>query len=472
MRIAWHDTADAALAKAGLALGEEQRGRARLWWLERLDRAPEGETEMPSPPGVAPSVLAQADRLELLGRALPEGLRTAARFEATRRNAAAAGGQKDGPASEVGLELLEGTLHTARADRRMARLRLSGPPDAVFALADQLLADLPCTVPPASLAAEALGSDAGEASLPGGPPVLPSALAVGEALAWLVASLARTLVMLAPRAASGDGSEPVHQMRVALRRLRTAMTLLKPLLPVQAVLAEASSGLRTLARALAPAREWDVFLEGPAPEVAAAFPEDAALARLLKAAHRRREVAYAALRTELEQGSFRRLVLHLSALAVLQPWRAPGGEDEAAGTPGEPGARAETGLAEVAPALLQRRYKKLLAAASDIASADAAHLHAIRLRAKRLRYAGELLSPLFARKEMQRFLRRLARLQDRLGIVNDAVGVDRLLGELGAAGRGEAGGIVRGFVAATALREREEVAPAWRKFRKHAPFWT
>lgn len=163
-------------------------------------------------------------------------------------------------------------------------------------------------------------------------------------------------------------------------------------------------------------------------------------------------------------------MLQLSSLVVLRPWQAPAPATE--DRPGEAEEGPETNLAAAAPALLQRRYRKLLSAASDIAGADAAHLHAIRLRAKRLRYAGELLSPLFPRKEMRRFLRRLAGLQERLGTVNDAVGVERMLGELGPAGRGEAGGIVRGFVAATALRERERVAPAWRKFRRHAPFWT
>ncbi|HUA77572.1 MAG TPA: CHAD domain-containing protein [Acetobacteraceae bacterium] len=504
MRVAWHDAADAALAAEGLALAEEQRGRARLWWLEPLGSTADKKGESPpAPPGVVPAILAEADHLaglgEALGRTLPDGLRTVARFEGTRRSAtiAAAPGEiaseiagetagevvgeiaeeaAEGTAGQIALDLLEGTLHTARADRRLARLRLSGPPVAVFALADQLLADLPCTVPATSLAAEALSFGAEDVSPPSGLPVLPSAIAVSGALAWMVASLARTLVALAPSAASGEGSEPVHQMRVALRRLRTAMTLLKPLVPGPAALTEATAGLGTLARALGPAREWDVFLEGTGPAVAAAFPKDAPLARLLKAARRRRDTAYAALRAELDQADFRRLILRLAALAVLRPWETPSlpardMPDEAHGH-AVPEAEAETALAEAAPALMQRRYRKLLSAASDIETADAVHLHAIRLRAKRLRYAGELLSPFFPRRDVQRFIRRLARLQDRLGTVNDAVAVERLLAELGPAGSGEAGGVVRGFVAANALRERARVEAVWRKFRKQTPFWT
>jgi CHAD domain-containing protein len=442
--IAWHDTEDGALAAEGLALVEERQGRVRQWRLERVAPA-EGEA-----PSVVGAALASAGRPEALGRELPGPLRTVARFEGTRRSAELAGG--DGQVA-----LLEGALHTSRGEMRVARLVLSGAPGGAFALADGLLADLPLAVPGASLAEEALG--VARADAPAASPLLPAGLEVGEALAWLVAVLTRVLLVLAPGAAAGKASEPVHQMRVALRRLRTAIALLKPLLPAAAALAEASEGLRGLARALGPAREWDVFLEGTAPAIKAAFPEDAAIARLLEGARRRREGAYAALREELAGAGFRRLMLRLAAIAVLRPWRREGERGP------------ETPLATVAPALLQRRHRKLLSAAAEIETADAAHLHAVRLRAKRLRYAGELLCSLFPRKEVARFLRRLVRLQDRLGILNDAACVERLLGELGRTGSGRAGGIVLGFVAASAVRERSRIGPTWRKFRKHPGFW-
>jgi triphosphatase len=448
VHIAWHDTEEGALAAEGLALVEERRGRVRQWRLERL-AAKEGEA-----PGVVPPALASAERPEALGRELPGPLRTVARFEGTRRSAGPWGGES-GEEGEVAL--VEGTLQTSRGERRVARLRLSGAPGSVFALADGLLADLPLVVPAAGLAAEALGLT--RVDVPTASPLLPAGLEAGEALAWLVAVLSRNLLVLAPAAAGGEASEPVHQMRVALRRLRTAIALLKPLLPAAAAVAEASEGLRGLARALGPAREWDVFLEGTAPAIKAAFPEDAAIARLLEAARRRRERAYAALREELAGAGFRRLMLRLVAIAVLRPWQREGERGP------------ETPLAAVAPALLQRRRRKLLSAGAEIETADAAHLHAVRLRAKRLRYAGEILCSLFPRKEAQHFLHRLARLQDRLGLLNDAVCVERLLGELGRAGSGRAGGIVLGFVAAAALRERARIGPAWRKFRKQASFW-
>ncbi len=501
MHIAWHDGEDASLAAAGLALGEERQGRTRQWWLEKLGSGTEQDINFPRPPGVAPAILARANRPEMLGpttlgHPLPAPLRTVARFEARRRTASIGGGRRKDAPGRIAIELLEGRLATSGAEQRLARLRFAGQPAAVFALADRLLADLPCAVPAASLAEEALGASAGDDAPRTGSPLLPEGLSAGDALAWLVATLARALLALAPRASTGEESEPVHQMRVALRRLRTAITVLKRLLPplplhpgdahdadhgdgpTQAALTEVEAGLRTLARALGPAREWDVFLEGTGMAVAAAFPENAALARLLKAAARRREAAYDALRAELGSAGFRRLMLQLSSLTVLRPWQPISGQRTLGqGQQGAPEGRLEEDgpepplTAATVAELLQRRQRKLLAAAANIAHADAQHLHAIRLRAKRLRYAGELFSPLFPRKETQRFLRRLARLQDRLGIVNDAQAVDRLLNDLGAMGSGHAAGLVRGFVAANALRERARVEPAWRKFRRHAPFW-
>jgi triphosphatase len=114
---------------------------------------------------------------------------------------------------------------------------------------------------------------------------------------------------------------------------------------------------------------------------------------------------------------------------------------------------------------------RLMAPGPDIAGLPAADLHAIRLQAKRLRYASEFFAPLFPGRETRRFIRRLAVLQDQLGHLNDTRVAADLLAELGAE-RGFAAGVVRGWVAAGAAGARSRAGRAWHRLRKLEPFWS
>ena len=69
----------------------------------------------------------------------------------------------------------------------------------------------------------------------------------------------------------GNDPEFIHQARVSLRRLRSAIKLFAPVLPTEFVAAYGQTW-RTLAGALGDTRNWDVFLEETLPPIAAAFP--------------------------------------------------------------------------------------------------------------------------------------------------------------------------------------------------------
>jgi inorganic triphosphatase YgiF len=67
--------------------------------------------------------------------------------------------------------------------------------------------------------------------------------------------------------------EFVHQARVALRRLRSAIKLFSPVLPPEFVSAYGKTW-QTLAGALGDARNWDVFLDETLPPIQSAFPDN------------------------------------------------------------------------------------------------------------------------------------------------------------------------------------------------------
>jgi CHAD domain-containing protein len=152
---------------------------------------------------------------------------------------------------------------------------------------------------------------------------------------------------------------------------------------------------------------------------------------------------------------FRRLGIELACLAAAPP----------------PAADAAP-LAAFAVEVLDKRLKRLRQTEADIATLGPAALHALRLRAKRLRYAAEIFAPLFPGKRAHRFIRRLGRLQDRLGALNDGTVAAHLLGELANGNHAYARGLVLGFVAARGRDTRARIDKSWRKFHRATPFWT
>ena len=456
LRLNWHDSADFALAADGLALAERQQGRETSWRLERL----RPEWSAPGAPASPRPVLAEAAELAALRAGLPAGLAPVAGFEGQSRLLRAPGG--------VALTLVSGTLRAGAATLPCCRVTLAGSAEAVATLARTLAGRLHLQVPPVSLAAEALHL-AGHAPPPRrhAAPALPPDRPVSEAFALLVAQLA-TVVLQEAAHASPEEAEPVHQMRVAVRRLRSAIGLFGRAVRCPE-LAACKAGLKALAGALGPARDWDVFVAGTARTVAANFPEDRAVHHLLDAAERRRQECYAALQHHLASAEFRRLGIALAVLAAVRPWEAMAAEpgDEAAARQAE---RLAGKLAGLAARALDRRLRPLREPGADIERLPAEALHGLRLHGKRLRYACEFFAPLFPGRGARRFIRRLAVLQERLGHLNDGAVATGLMTELGAA-RGYAGGVVRGFVAAQAAGSRARIGRSWRKFHRLDPFW-
>ncbi|MCX7825353.1 MAG: CHAD domain-containing protein [Verrucomicrobiae bacterium] len=70
----------------------------------------------------------------------------------------------------------------------------------------------------------------------------------------------RTLLANVEGAIEGRGPEPLHDIRVAVRRMRSALRVFRPLLP-GASAARIDDALRTLNRSLGPARDVDVWIE-------------------------------------------------------------------------------------------------------------------------------------------------------------------------------------------------------------------
>ena len=457
--VIWHDTPDGSLADQGLALAERRSGATLNWQIERIV----ANTATLMPPGAPPLVVEQHDTApkpldkQAAGHNLP-----VVAFEGQQRLLL-------GPEQPVQVTLLQGTLRAVAATEPVCRLLLSG--DNPMKLATAWSEKLRLAVPKASLAAEAFTlANRTLPHRPLGAPSLSHAETVDDGFAFVVSHLAGVLLHHAHNAKLGRGLEPVHQMRVALRRLRSAILLFRRAVGCPE-LDEASAGLKHLGTILGPARDWDVFIAGTGRDVGAAFEGDSAIAALLVAAERQRRVGYAELARYLDSAAWRVLGIALADLALRRPWRHFTPED-----PDIAARRAElqqAGLTSFAARALTKRLESVLAPGADLSDLAVEALHDIRLHAKRLRYACEFFAPLFPGRETRKFLLRMMDLQERLGILNDGVVAAELMHQLQGRGTGRhyAAGVVRGFVAARSTGSRRKIDRCWQRFRRQEPFW-
>ena len=461
VRIVWHDSLDRALASNCLALAEE-----RGTW--RLERHRPAATE-PWPPATDHRLIEQADDLEALRPILPEVTTPVAAFEGRRSIFPLT---IDG--EPVSLTVLDGSLRTVTAEQPASRLILEGSGPAVGALAMPLARALSLALPEQSLATEAQCLADATVAKPrraGAPALMPEGLSVQAAFNHVAGHLTGVMLQLAPKVADpASGPEPVHDMRVAVRRARSALSMFPQSSPYQAPLPQAggldgasltraSEGLKRLGHMLGPARDWDVFMTETAPPIEAALPEHASLRSLLRSGTRRRHTARAALSEYLKGSEFRLLCLEFACLVATEP-PVPDATQTGAGQ----------SLTEYAAGVLRTRWKKLLNAGKDFEDLEGSDLHRLRLKVKRLRYAAEFFAPLFPGKHAARFIRRLAVLQERLGLFNDTAVAEALLRDLNST-PGYAAGLVLGFTAARGARSRPKIADAWVRLRRADPFW-
>lgn len=213
------------------------------------------------------------------------------------------------------------------------------------------------------------------------------------------------------RAHLSDNPEFVHQARVALRRLRTALVLFAPVLP-DAFLAEWKPRLSHLAGNLGEARDADVLYETLLAPIAAHGPIGADLKRLVDKVVMMRNDAREALSVVRHQAGHGRAQLELAAALYALPETA-------------------TAAVEVLAAeSLQRVRRKARMAAQHAADGDILALHRMRIILKRLRYGLEFFAPLLAEKNVRPYIEALGALQEDLGQINDAAVGNRLLADI------------------------------------------
>lgn len=209
------------------------------------------------------------------------------------------------------------------------------------------------------------------------------------------------------RDAAGRGQLPdpeaIHQARVALRRLRSALRLFAPVLP-RRFARHWLAVWGSLARALGPAREADVRLDWLLPAMTGLGLPQQAQTPLLAHARAQRAAAHAQA-----VDAFRDATYGLDLLAFLRAVLA---------MPDPPG----EALPDWANRRLGRLHARLQMAAALALREGPEGRHRLRLAVKRQRYAMEFLVDVLPPRRGARSLAALSRAQALLGDLNDLDG--------------------------------------------------
>lgn len=484
LRTLYLDTAGHALARAGIALRlrhGEAEGAGSCGWCQTVkmraartgafSEAVESTVAIEAPeadPAAIPDEELRAAVLACLGNAAPAPVfETDIRHTARRLRLPGLG--------LVDLALDEGEI---RADGRAEPVLeaeielLEGSPRTVFEAARQLFpaggarparaskADRGAALALGAADPDARPRNAEPVALPEGANTEQGARAVlAECLDQVAANVSSCLL--------SDDPEGPHQLRVGLRRLRTAILVFAPALGGDA-LGRLDAEARWLSHEAGRVRDLDVALADILrPLIGEGVPEPglAALEReLADHAARARET----LRRGLAGPRAWALLVDLGELIAGRGWLDPGDWDQTA--------RLAAPLHDTAAAALEARRAKALKRGERIATLSVEARHDLRKELKKLRYATEFLSPLYPDKAVKPFLKRLKEMQAVFGALQDATMAEALFRAEGAPGSGDvatarAAGYVLGVHAERARRSWEDAKGAWKAFREVAPFW-
>ena len=220
-----------------------------------------------------------------------------------------------------------------------------------------------------------------------------------EHVRHLLAAQLRELERHDPGVRLRDDDEDLHRFRVATRRTRAIIRATRPLLGE--LLEPLGDELKWLAGVLGPARDLDVMLEHLRAEVRTLGADAPGAESIIATLEEEREQLHDAVLAALADERYLRLLdVFAAAIASLPVLDVPGG------------------LRPLASVELRKLVKAARKLDEDPPDEE---LHALRIRAKRARYAAELTALGHGSKALSRYLAALKALQDVIGEHQDAV---------------------------------------------------
>ncbi|MEM7464204.1 MAG: CHAD domain-containing protein [Pseudomonadota bacterium] len=260
-----------------------------------------------------------------------------------------------------------------------------------------------------------------------------------------------------------DDPEFAHQLRVGIRRLRTALRMFRPYLD-NAEIRAMSNELRDVARIVGDLRDADVLYEDIALSAirgSGRQPDNEPLATMLK---NRCTLMREAVRADIGSARWNGLLLRL--MLMQHGWT--GGEFAAAA--------GRTTAREFARKTISKFWKTVTKRGRNLENLDEAERHQLRKDLKKLRYAMEFLQSLHKQKAWRRFRKELKRLQIQFGYLNDVHMAKSLPAMIGnghdlSSDTAMLAGFIDGWHEAGASDVLDDLDWHWQRLERRAGFW-
>jgi inorganic triphosphatase YgiF len=307
-------------------------------------------------------------------------------------------------------------------------------------------------------------------------PELKAGMSTGRAFTLIGRACLRHLVANEPATQRRD-AEALHQMRVALRRLRAAISLFSDVVRDDRI-NTIKTELRWLAREFGPARDLDSFVIEVLKPLRKQHANEPGLASIRKLLARKRLKSHRRVQEAVQSAQFHALILDTAEWVEAGPWSMS--ED--------PLMRSlrEMPIEIYAAERLSQRRKKIRQRGAQIGDLSPEQLHGLRIQVKKARYAAEFFSGVYqgkkSAKRRKRLLSSLTQLQNYLGGINDIVTHKALFADIIASpGRGLtaeqnrhrafAAGLVIGHQQAQIQQLLDRARKAYSRFNSAKPFW-
>ena len=360
--------------------------------------------------------------------------------------------RKRAPISEVELELKSG--QTAR----------------IYQLAHRLNTIVPLRIETKSK--EARGYDLAEHVKLAAPKarliLVNPAMSVQQCFAAIAQPCVAHVLASANFADKSDDPEAIHQLRVAIRRMRAAFSIFhsamlndRPRLAVD---------LRTFGKKLGAARDWDVLVEETIPSMPESLQRQRSTHHLVRIAQTKRAEGDKSAHACLRDPRYTDILLQLASwvdsrfVSSASPAKAGRWKPDILGG----------SAPEFAAETMRTYHDKARKLGRQVRKLDVPELHRLRIRIKKLGHATEFFGGFWPNRRADRYLAALEELRQALGVFHDTTVADRLIAHFnaveGVATTFSTAPISR-WIAKNQRRLRKEILDLWREFAKQKPFW-
>lgn len=348
-----------------------------------------------------------------------------------------------------------------------------GTPDDLFTLAHSLVADVPVRLGVRSKAERGyLLLDGKKDGVRKAEPLsLREDMTAAEAFRAIAHGCLRHMRLNENVLLDHRNPDALHQVRVAIRRLRSAFSLYGNLIR-DAQSERLRDDLKRLSEPLGRARNLDVFLAKTLPKERTRHPDEIGLLGLERHLEAQRTEAYAEVLTMLNSDAWRHLVLDLVAWINAGPWLADTGKKATQ--------ERDQAATAFAAGVLDKRRRQVKKRGRDLDKLSPEDRHQVRIAAKKLRYGAEFFGSLYAGKKAGKrhatFVQALSELQDCLGDLNDIATGHELLDhladtELKTASAMFAAGVTAVDIEARSGKLLKAAAQAHEELVEMRPFW-